>query len=281
MLILTSTDKVRVVLSATVTTNQLQCVVSYRDIDATTYDADNHALLTNNTTPVDLAASPAAGVKRVVDYISVYNSDTTAKTVSISLNLNGTDFILAKATLAVGEKFEYAEGAGFRVLTVDGAMKSSLNQGVNSPITGFQRAVLGADVTNSNASANSIADVTGLLVAVTSGQRMAFRFVVRYTSAATTTGSRWTITAPAATELIYRSEYSLTTTSRTFNEGLTANDLPAASNASSAATTGNLAVVEGIILPSASGNVQLRFASEISNSAIVAKAGSYVDYGVI
>ena len=281
MLVLTDADHVDVDLTSSVTTNQLPCFVSYRDIDNTTYSADNHALLTNNTTQVVLAAAPASGKKRVIDYISVFNSDTTAKTVEIKVNMGGTDFIVAKATLGVGEKLEYADGAGFRVLTVDSAMKNSLNQGVNSPITGLQRAVLGADVTNNNGTANTIADVTGLAVALTAGVRISFCFVVRYTAAATTTGSRWSISHPGATELTYRSEYSLTTTSRTFNEGLTAADVPAASNASSAATAGNLAIVEGIILPSASGNLQLRFASEIASSAIVAKAGSYVDYGVI
>lgn len=281
MLVLTDADHVDVDLTSAVTTSQLPCFVSYRDIDNTTYSADNHALLTNSTTQVVLAAAPAAGKKRVIDYISVFNADTTAKTVEIKVNMGGTDFIVAKATLGVGEKLEYADGAGFHVLTVDSAIKNSLNQGVNSPITGYQRIALGADVTNNNATANTIADVTGLAVPVSAGIRTWFRFVVRYTAAATTTGSRWSISFPSATEIVYGSEYSLTTTSRTFNDGLTAADLPAAASASSAATAGNLAVVEGIILPAASGNVQLRFASEIASSAIVAKAGSFVDYGVI
>lgn len=138
--------------------------------------------------------------------------------------------------------------------------------------------LLGSDVTNNNASANTIADVTGLSFAVVSGNTYSFKFVVNYTSAVTTTGSRWSVNGPTTTFLSYRSNYALTTTTETPNNGLTAYDLPAASNASSAATGGNIAVVEGIIKPSANGTVICRFASEVSSSAIVAKAGSYVEW---
>ena len=40
----------------------------------------------------------------------------------------------------------------------------------------------------------------------------------------------------------------------------------------------NIAIIEGLISASANGSVTARFASEISNSAIVAKAGSVVYY---
>lgn len=138
--------------------------------------------------------------------------------------------------------------------------------------------VLSADVTNNNAVANTIADVTGLSFSVTAGTTYKFRFVIIYTAAATTTGARFSINGPATTILHYRSENSLTATSRTFNDGLSSYNLPAASNASSAATGSNIAVIEGVITPSASGTVIARFASEVASSAIVVKAKSYVEY---
>jgi hypothetical protein len=137
--------------------------------------------------------------------------------------------------------------------------------------------VLGGDITNNNAVANTIADVTALSFNVTSGLTYKFKFVIFYTSAATTTGSRWTINGPANTFLNYRSEYTLTATSRTFNEGLTGYNLPAASSASSL-TAGNMAIIQGVITPSANGTVIARFASEVAGSAIVAKGKSYVEY---
>lgn len=146
--------------------------------------------------------------------------------------------------------------------------------------TGFiNKVTLSADVANADATPDTLADVTGLSFDVKSGSKYKFKFYITYTSAATTTGSRWSINGPTATNLDYRSTYSLTATSQTVNEGLASYNLPAAANASSAATASNVAVVEGIIQPSADGTVIARFASEITVSAITAKADlSYVEW---
>lgn len=139
--------------------------------------------------------------------------------------------------------------------------------------------VLPSDVTNNNATPDTLADITALKFPVISGKKCRFKFFIIYTAAATTTGARFTINGPAVTTLHYRSEYSLTTTSRTVNDGMTTYNQPAAANATSAATGSNSAVVEGVIQPSASGDVIARFASEVASSAIVAKAAfSFVDW---
>lgn len=140
-----------------------------------------------------------------------------------------------------------------------------------------QKVFLPSDVINNNATANTMADVTGLSFPVTAGVRYRFKFRILYDSAATTTGSRWSINGPATTLLRYRSHYSLTGTSRTFNEGLAAYNNPSSCNASSV-LNGNVAVIEGIVTPSANGNIIARFASEVLSSAITAKVGSYVEY---
>jgi hypothetical protein len=132
---------------------------------------------------------------------------------------------------------------------------------------------LASPVTNNNASANTIADVTGLSFAVTSGHLYYFRFIIPYTSAATTTGSRWSISGPSSpTQLNYTSRWTNGATAEVFNYA-TAYDIPASASTTSL-TAGNVAVVEGIIKPSGSGNVIARFASEVSGSAIVALVGA-------
>lgn len=135
-----------------------------------------------------------------------------------------------------------------------------------------------ADVVNNNVVANTIENVTGLSFPVVAGQRYWFRFIIHYDAAATTTGSRWSINGPAFADLNYRSQYALTLTSRTVNEGVSTYDFPATSNATSASTGSNMANIEGFILPSADGNVIARFASEVSASAITALRGSMVQY---
>lgn len=135
---------------------------------------------------------------------------------------------------------------------------------------------LAADVVNAHATANTIADVTGLSFPVLANALYDFEFQLVYTAAATTTGARFSINGPAFTFLNYSSEYSLTTTTTTRNALLQAYDLPAAANATSAAVGNNWCVIKGVIQPSAAGNVIARFASEVSASAITVKAGSFV-----
>lgn len=137
-------------------------------------------------------------------------------------------------------------------------------------------AVLTADVAGS--AANTMANITGLSFSVVAGGSYYFKFIISFTAAVTTTGSRWSINGPAITALRYRSEYSLTATTQTINEGLTAYDTPTTTNLSSAAVGANIATIEGFITPSAAGTVIARFTSEIAASAITAKAGSFVTF---
>ncbi len=278
MLILaTTTDTIEVVLAGAPVT-QLPIISSYRDITTTDYTPGRNATNTNGVTAVVAVAAPAASTQRVIDFINIYNPNVANATVTVRLDLNGTEFILTSVTLAQGERLVYQEGIGWQTFTVAGALKNSLNQGTNVVASGDSVVVLSADVVNSNAVANTIASVTGLQFPVVAGQRYSFEFYIRYFAAATTTGSRWSILPPTFDELSYSSNYSLTTTSFTFNTGLAAADLPAASSASSANTVANQAIIQGVIRPTANGDVIARFASEIASSAITAKAGSYVRY---
>lgn len=280
MIILTeTTDNLQIVLGGAIVANQMRSMACWRDITTSLYTPGRTLALTNNTTDVNIVPGPAASTQRVVDFLSVFNLDTGAQTVTIKLDANGTEYILFRGILDPSERLEYAEGIGFRVLTVQGAQKLSINQG-SSPInSSLQTVVLASDVTNNNAVANTIADVTGLSFAVTAGHTYWFQFNIAYTAAATTTGSRWSINGPTFTRLTYRSEYSLAATTTTRNANNISYGLPAGSNATSAQSTlGNYAQIEGMILPSANGTLIARFASEVASSAIVAKAGSMVLY---
>jgi hypothetical protein len=280
MIILTeTTDSLQVVLDAAVTTNQLKCMASWRDIVASpaSYTPGRTVTDTNDTTDVDIVAPPAGSTQRVVDFISIFNTDTVNATVIVKFDANGTEYTLFRTTLAVNEKLEYQEGQGFKVFANSGAVKQSINQGNNTVGSTLSTVVLGSDVVNNNAVANTIADVTGLSFSVVAGSTYYFQFIIPYTAAATTTGSRWSINGPAGIAT-WCSEYSLTGTTTTRNANVLTYDLPAASNATSASTTNNMAIIEGYILPSANGTVIARFASEVLSSAITAKAGAVCYY---
>lgn len=268
----TTTDNLQAVLGGSVTTNQLRCYAAWRDITTTGYTPGRTVTNTNNTTDVNVVPGPGASTQRVADYVSIYNSDTVSQVVTLKLDANGTEYTMWSGTLATGERLEYVDGSGFRVMAVNGLGKLQ-TQSAAYVANNLNVVVMGSDVTNNNGTANTIADVTGLSFGVNSGETYWFEFVIPYTSAATTTGSRWSINGPAAPTLLnYRSEYTLTATTTTVNSA-TAYDIPAASNATSL-TAGNVATIWGIIKPSSSGTVVARFASEVASSAIVAKAGA-------
>lgn len=282
MIVLASTtDKLEVDLNAAHTTNALPFLACWRDLTTTGYTPGRSFGNTNGTTDVDMVAAPAASTQRVIDLIQIANRDTVSHTVTVRFVDNTTEYNIFSAIVSPGDIIQYVDGLGWSVLTSNGAAKRADAQGVNGVAQPFSITSITANVVNNNGTANTIADVTGLSFAVTNGQRYWFRFIIHYDAAATTTGSRWSINGPTTTDLNYRSEYSLTTTSRTLNDGLTAYDTPAASNASSAATGSNIAIIEGYILPSADGTVIARFASEIASSAITALRGSHVKYAAI
>lgn len=276
MLILNNTtDTLQVTLGGAVNTNQLDCVASYREITTTTFDPKTASATTNDTTPITLVSAPNASTQHIIDEISVFNKDVNNATVTARLNRNGTILTLFRTVLSPNEKLQYTDKNGWGVYTTAGALKQSINQGINATGSGIQTVVLGSDVVNNNAVANTMQDVTGLAFPVVAGKNYNFRFYCIYDAQATTTGSRWSVNgASGATfsNLRYRSEYSLTTTTITTNAFLQAVDLPAACNATSAVTAGNVAIVEGSCTADTDGSMILRFASEVLNSAITAKA---------
>jgi hypothetical protein len=128
-------------------------------------------------------------------------------------------------------------------------------------------------------STTSYASVTGLSFPVAANKVYRFRFFILFTSAAPTTGSRFSISGPAAM-MGYRSLYSSGTNTETVNSGLFAYDRPIAANAASNSSL-SVAIIEGSISPSAAGVVIARFASGVAGSAITVQANSYVQFAEI
>jgi len=277
LLLASTSDLLRVITSEAITQD---VHASWVDVSGSTVTPGRTNTLITTATTTTVVAGPASSTYRTVKTLTIRNRHASTSGDVTVIHSDGTNIPeLVKVTLLAGDALHYDEHNGWTVRDLFGRIKRREDSLIDAASPDFSTVVLASDVTNNNASANTIADVTALSFAVVSGNTYWFRFFIMYTAALTATGSRWSINGPATpTLLIYKSEYSLTTATRTINEGLATYDVPAASNATSAATTSNIAWIEGFITPSANGTVIARFASEASSSAIVAKAGSILHY---
>lgn len=122
---LSSTDKIQVFLSGAVTTNQLQCVASYQLITSAgvTLPESSTQQNTNSTTPIDLVTGSASTNTDVVE-MTIYNADTVAATVTVTKDVSGSNFILVRALLQVGDTLMYGRNGQWSIL------KASLQESV-------------------------------------------------------------------------------------------------------------------------------------------------------
>jgi hypothetical protein len=283
MLILSNTtDTIQVLLSAS-STNPVQCIAFYHDLNSTSDTPARNRVNTNGTTPVVLVPAPSAGNQRVVDSIVITNTNTSAVNLTIRYNDNSNLTRLFFANLGIDEKIEYTKHNGFQVFTNNGALKQTYSAGNSLVNSGDNIVVLPADVVNNNATANTLEDITGLSFGVNAGSNYYFKAVLKYTVGATSTGSRYVfdIVGGTATQIYAYSQVTLSTTAFTFSAGLSVVDTPTIANASSAGTTGNVAIMEGFFNCTVSGTWQAKHASEIASGNLTTRAGSLVKYRVL
>jgi len=128
--------------------------------------------------------------------------------------------------------------------------------------------------------ANALQNVTGLSFSYGNGDEYYFLFHGIFTTDASTTGTRWTLSGTNFAQLAYNSEYALTATTTTRNAMLSAQQLPAASNATSNVSNGggNLTRIEGMLVANGAGTLQIQGAREVTTGTVTLKAGSYLKY---
>ena len=130
---------------------------------------------------------------------------------------------------------------------------------------------LAADVTNNT---TTLANVTGLALALAANSTYQIDGRVMFQTATTTTGIRLTQTVPSGATVVaqWNTPTSLTASTlanqRAADAGATTTAIDTA-NANTLATTSIL-----VVAAATAGNLQIRFASEVSGSKAVVKAGS-------
>ncbi len=123
MIILKSTTSLELKLGGSITTSQLPFYVAYVDSTSTNYIPSNTNGESNNTTVVKMLSSPALGETRTIKYISLDNSDSVSTQIIIQINESSTIRKMVDFTLDSGDRLEYTDTVGFRVLTSIGEIK--------------------------------------------------------------------------------------------------------------------------------------------------------------
>lgn len=123
------------------------------------------------------------------------------------------------------------------------------------------------------------ADAAASLDTATSGTTpMRFQYMIAWAPNATTTGGRFAVTHGAITRLVYSVRWNTTATVITQSPLGTAVDQAFTVGTASDATN-NLAIIEGIIVPSGAGTLKLRASAEVvSPGSVTVKAGSSLLY---
>lgn len=124
MILDTTSKKLQVVLSAAVATSQPVVNASWADMGASTLVGASSNVVTNGTTAVDVVAAPAANTQRQIKYLTVYNADTAAVTVTVQVNNGGTIAIGRKVALPSGYTLTYTP-SGWTVTDTNGATVTS------------------------------------------------------------------------------------------------------------------------------------------------------------
>jgi hypothetical protein len=122
----------------------------------------------------------------------------------------------------------------------------------------------------------TLANTTGLSFSVTAGTYYAFEFLIVYSSAATTTGLKASLTVPAST--VFAASASIPTAadgaSAMWHGWITTSGDAVTGSGVQAINTNYVAVLKGVILPSGNGTLQVQHATEIAASGITVKRGS-------
>lgn len=190
MIILSTTDDVlRAVLLAAHTTNPLQMVASWRDLTTTAYTPGRSLAETNGTTPAAIVASPAASTQRVIDFVSIFNADTVAHTVQVSIFDGTNTFPLWRGQLRPNERVEFTPASGWRVYTQAGIERVATLSGiaVQQPVP-WQFKWLGSEYTHTGGT--TLSNVTGMSVDVVAGRYYLVRAFANIRTQNTTTGVR-------------------------------------------------------------------------------------------
>ena len=132
----------------------------------------------------------------------------------------------------------------------------------------------GTSPSDINSTSTTLVSVTGLSFNVVANTTYRFRAMIPFTSTATNNGTRWTIDGPTSSLIYYCSRYTNGSNTETINY---CNNYLQPLSANNNSVSYSIVIIEGVITPSVSGTIQVKFASG-STASITAKSGATIEY---
>jgi hypothetical protein len=127
----TTTKTIKVAMSGAAATSNPDFTAAYADNNGTLFtEAASDGALTG-ATDATVVAAPAAGFRRIIKKIFIENRDTAPVTVTVKYDNNGTQRIIARVTLQVGDTWT-TDGT----FDTNGALKQTLGSVNLNSVTG-------------------------------------------------------------------------------------------------------------------------------------------------
>jgi hypothetical protein len=275
-----TTDKLQLYIPLAITTNNINCYVTYRDTTTTSISPIGYTISSSGNTTIDLVSSPSSLTQRLVEYININNTDTEPIDVSIIFFDNGTSYTLQKVILQPSDRLEYSDKNGFKVLSNVGTLKTNNNQ-IIAPTNSFQSvSVLDRDITISPGQQGAFVPTDSAVFGfpVESNGLYAFELLAFYNTSSTTNGARFNLVGDVGNLTAYYYWKGATTATFTTAYAI-ANPLasPSTYDASSPATTANHVIMRGFYRAGNDDFIRLLFAPELTSpSTITLKAGTII-----
>lgn len=281
MLLLASTsDKLQVVTDAAVA---VDVHASYADYATGTVTLGRKNTAISTATTTDVVTSPGASTVRNVKYLSVQNKHASSSVNIIVRHTDGTTAIdLYNVLLKAGEKCAFIDGDGFRVTDSEGRVKSAVADA---------SVILKAMSSDQSNSTTTPTEVTELTVGTATGT-FVFQYYIRYQAAATTTGVKFGLNHDGTVTSFVWNQYwvDVSATAATAvpdqDNVLATGAITAAFASRAVSTVGRgvtlsvdaansdmLMVIEGMMVVTVAGNLELWHGSEVAAASTV-KAGT-------
>lgn len=114
-----TTHSIEIVTDASATTTEPTFVASFHDITASgmTIPQSSNQGSTVGTTDTTMVSAPGATTTRQITHISIFNSDSVARTIRVYKDISGTEYNLCTALLQVGDTLEWSRETGWHIFS--------------------------------------------------------------------------------------------------------------------------------------------------------------------